>query len=191
MIYSISTIVLQALMTIVGGACLLRCYMQFCNINLGRAAGYQIGGVLLTLSNWLIGPLRKVVPSIGNFDGASLLAAYFIALVKITALWFLSGRRLAIDGILVMSAFEIINLFLSGIIVVVFASVILSWFGASTMAYYFLSSLADPMLRPIRSILPNLGALDLSPLVLLIAVQVVQSLVANFEMMLIPMATYG
>lgn len=191
MIYSISTIVLQALMTIVSGACLLRCYMQYCNINLGKAAGYQIGGHLLSLTNWLIIPLRKILPSLGRIDTASLLAAYLIALIKITALWFLSGRRLAIDGILVMSVFEIINLFLSGVIVIVFASVLLSWLGTGTMAYYFLFSLADPLLRPIRSILPNLGALDLSPLVLLIAIQIVQSLVANFEMMLVPMATLG
>ncbi len=82
-------------------------------------------------------------------------------------------------------------LFISGLIsmyiYIIFASVILSWlmgFGVVNphnptvrAIYQALLAVTEPLLRPIRSILPNLGAIDISPIVLLLGCQFIQSVV--------------
>ena len=186
MIYQISNLFLQALVTIVGGACLIRCYSQYFRINLAHAAGFQISGYLQTLSNWIILPLRKFVPAIGRLDTASLLAAYLIILLKTAVLWVLSGAPVSIAAIILLGVFELVNLFLSGIIAAVFLSVILSWFAAGSMFAYFVNALTEPFLAPIRNAIPRLGMLDLSPLVLFFAVQICQIVLANLELIFIP-----
>jgi YggT family protein len=186
MIYQISNLLLQAIVTIVGGACLIRCYSQYFRINLAHAAGFQISGYLQTLSNWIILPLRKVLPSVGRLDLASLLAAYLITLVKTGILWFISGAPISIAAILLLSVFELINLFLSGIIGAVFLSVILSWFAAGSMFAYFINALTEPFLNPIRNAIPRLGMIDLSPIVLFFAVQIFQIVLANLELIALP-----
>ena len=75
---------------------------------------------------------------------------------------------------------QIINLY----IFVIFASVILSWLIAFNvvnrnnqfvdMIWKFTTAATEPLLRPIRSILPNLGGIDISPIILLFAVNAVQ-----------------
>lgn len=186
MIYQITNLLLQAFVTIIGGACLIRCYLQFFQINIGKATGYQIGAYLMTLSNWLIIPLRKVLPSIGRLDSASLLAAYLIGLAKVFVLWLLSGAPIEVVTLLIFGVFELIELFLSGVIGAVFVSIILSWVSANSMFYYFLSSLTDPLLSPIRRNMPRLGMFDLSPLILLIAIQVLQIILANLKLLIMP-----
>ncbi len=186
MIYQISNLFLQALVTIVGGACLIRCYSQYFRINLAHAAGFQISGYLQTLSNWIILPLRKFIPNIGKLDAASLLAAYLVTLLKTGVLWTLSGAPVSVAAIILLGVFELINLFLSGIIAAVFLSVILSWFAAGSMFAYFINALTDPFLNPIRNAIPRLGMLDLSPLVLFFGAQIFQIVLANLELIFIP-----
>ena len=185
MIYQISSLLLEVFLVLIGGACLIRCYMGFFYIDLGRAAGYQISGYLHSLTNWIILPLRQVLPSFGRFDLASFLAAYLIALIQVGTLWFLSGANNAVSYVFIQSLFEIVNLFLSGVIGAIFVSILLSWFAASSMAYYFLSALTEPLLKPIRNTLPKLGMLDLSPLALLIAIQILQVVLANVQSMVL------
>ena len=186
MIYQISNLFLQALVTIVGGACLIRCYSQYCRINLAHAAGFQISGYLQTLSNWIILPLRKFIPNIGKLDVASLLAAYLVTLLKTGVLWTLSGAPVSVPAIILLGVFELINLFLSGIIAAVFLNVILSWFAAGSMFAYFINALTEPFLGPIRNAIPRLGMLDLSPLVLFFGAQIFQIVLANLELIFIP-----
>lgn len=186
MIYQISNLFLQALVTIVGGACLIRCYSQYFRINLAHAAGFQISGYLQTLSNWIILPLRRFIPAIGKLDAASLFAAYLITLLKTGVLWTLSGAPVSVPAIILLGVFELINLFLSGIIAAVFLNVILSWFAAGSMFAYFINALTDPFLGPIRNAIPRLGMLDLSPLVLFFGAQIFQIVLANLELIFIP-----
>jgi YggT family protein len=80
-----------------------------------------------------------------------------------------------------------INHLITLYVYIIFASVILSWlmgFGVvnpsnpTVRAIYFaLQAVTEPMLRPIRNILPNLGAIDISPIILLLACQFLQSVV--------------
>jgi YggT family protein len=140
-----------------------------------------IGSYVLPLSNWIVIPLRKVIPSIGRFDVASFVAAYLLILAKVAVLLWISGVFLPGLSWLIIAFIDLLDLILSGLIGLVFASVILSWVSAGSQIQYLVSLLVNPLIAPIRKALPNFGALDLSPLVLLLILQVFQIVVSNLR----------
>lgn len=91
MLIQIANLLLQVLVSIVAGACLLRCYLQWLAFNLGMGQNKTIGSYVLPLSNWIVIPLRRVIPSIGRFDVASFVAAYLLILAKVAVLLWISG----------------------------------------------------------------------------------------------------
>jgi YggT family protein len=140
-----------------------------------------IGSYVLPLSNWIVIPLRKVIPSIGRFDVASFVAAYLLILAKVAVLLWISGVFLPGLSWLMIAFIDLLDLILSGLVGLVFASVILSWVSAGSQIQYLVSLLVNPLIAPIRKALPNFGALDLSPLVLLLILQVLQIVVSNLR----------
>ncbi|MDR1936656.1 MAG: YggT family protein, partial [Candidatus Accumulibacter sp.] len=92
-----------------------------------------IGGFVLHLSNWLVLPLRRIVPAIRGFDSASLLAAYLLQVALLALLialtpaygFFDAGTllKVLIDGLRILMRM-IVYLF----IVLLVAQAILSWF---------------------------------------------------------------
>jgi YggT family protein len=140
-----------------------------------------IGSYVLPLSNWIVIPLRRVIPSIGRFDVASFVAAYLLILAKISVLLWISGVFLPSFSWLIIAFIDLLDLILSGLVGLVFASVILSWVSAGSQIQYLVSLLVNPLISPIRKALPNFGALDLSPLALLLILQVLQIVVSNLR----------
>jgi YggT family protein len=122
-----------------------------------------------------------VIPSIGRVDVASLLAAYLLILGKVAILLWISGAFLPGLSWLSLAFIDLLDLILSGLVGLVFASVILSWVSNGSQIQYLVSLLVDPLLAPIRKTLPNFGALDLSPLALLLILQVLQIVVSNIR----------
>ena len=181
MLIQIMNLLLQVLVSIVAGACLLRCYLQWLAFNLGSGQSRTIGAYVLPLSNWIVIPLRRLIPSIGRFDVASFLAAYLLIAGKTAILFLISGADLANALWLLLALIDLADLILSGLVGLVLASVILSWIGAGTQIQFLVSLLVDPLLAPIRKVMPNIGALDLSPLVLLLILQVLQIVVGNLR----------
>jgi len=181
MLIQIANLLLQVTVSIVAGACLLRCYFQWLAFNLGSGQGNSIGAYLLPLTNWIVLPLRRVIPSMGRFDVASLLAAYLLVLAKIIVLSLIVGITPFTISWLIFALFDLLDLTLSGLVGLVLASVILSWVGAGSQIQYLVSLLVEPLLAPIRRALPSLGAIDLSPLVLLLGLQILQIVLNNLK----------
>lgn len=181
MLIQIINLLLQVLISIVAGACLLRCYLQWLAFNLGAGQSKTIGAYILPLSNWIVIPIRKVIPSVGRIDVASLIAAYALVLAKTIVLLFLSGASFSVITWPFLALIDLIDLTLSGLVGLVFASVILSWVSAGSQIQYLVSLLVEPLLTPIRKAIPSFGALDLSPLALLLILQVLQIVVSNLR----------
>ena len=181
MLIQITNLLLQVLISVLAGACLLRCYLQWLAFNLGTGQSRTIGAYILPISNWIVLPLRRLIPSIGRFDVASFLAAYILVTGKVAILILLSGASLSMVSWLIAAFMDLLDLILSGFVGLVFASIILSWVGAGSQIQYLVSLLVDPLLSPIRKAIPNFGALDLSPLVLLLILQVLQIVVNNLK----------
>jgi len=174
-------LLLQVLIGIVAGACLLRCYLQWLAFNLGAGQSKTIGAYILPLSNWIVIPLRRLIPSIGRFDVASFVAAYILVAGKMAILLLLSGASLVGLSWLISAFIDLLDLILSGFVGLVFASIILSWVGSESQIQYLVSLLVEPLLTPIRKVMPNFGALDLSPLALLLILQILQIVVSHLR----------
>lgn len=179
MLLEIANLLSEIAITVIGGACLLRCYLQYLKFNLSPHSGNPIGLYLMPLTNWLIMPLRKIIPSVGRIDSACIVGAYLVVLAKVFLIGLLLGTIPPIISLLIGSVLELIGLVLSILVVLIIANVVLSWVGRGSPTQYMLSEILNPMLVPIKRILPSMGPLDLSPLVLLVLIQIAQIVLSN------------
>ncbi|MDQ9092293.1 YggT family protein [Pseudoalteromonas haloplanktis] len=128
-------------------------------------------------TSFAVNPLRKIIPGLGGLDLASLLLAFIVAAAKITALIFLVGATWEVGFILFNALVTVVKEGLNLLFWVLVIRALLSWVsqGNNPIEAVF-HQLTEPMLRPIRKVLPPLGGLDLSILVLIIALQFAQFL---------------
>jgi YggT family protein len=62
---------------------------------------------------------------------------------------------------------------------------LMSWFSAASDVRYFLAQLVEPLLQPIRRVLPHMGGVDLSPIALLLLIQIAEIVLRNVQMQLV------
>ena len=91
MLYQIVSLLLEVVTGLVTGVCLLRLYMQHQRIPLSARSGNPMGPFMFAMSDWLVLPLRRVLPSVGAWDLASLLAALLVQLVLFGMQWLMLG----------------------------------------------------------------------------------------------------
>lgn len=135
---------------------------------------------ILSLTNWLVMPLRRVLPPVGRVDTASvvaLLAVQFVATIVMFRL--LSGALLPFVPLVVAGLRGLAVAAIKLYTVMVFAYALLSFIapGAHSPAVGLLASLCEPLLAPLRRWLPAAGGLDFSPLVAIIALQALRLLI--------------
>lgn len=145
-----------------------------------RADFYNpISQFIVRFTNPLAMPLRKVLPSQKGFDIASLVLAYVIQVILIVGLFTLGSMPFDWFKILPWAAISllnsILNLYFWGLLVVVISS----WVAPNSYnpALILINQLLEPIVSPIRRVIPDLGGLDFSPLVLILALQVAEILV--------------
>jgi YggT family protein len=130
---------------------------------------------IVRLSNWLIMPLRRVLPPLGRIDSASVAAVMLVSLAKIAALQLASGLGMP-DALawLRFAALDILRTTLWLYFWAIFIYALLSMVAPGTYspANSILESLCEPILGRIRRAVPSIGGLDLSPLWAGIGIQV-------------------
>lgn len=123
--------------------------------------------------------LRRIVPAFGRWDGATLVLLVLVALIKVLLVGLLSGalpRGLYFIGAL---AAELVSLFITLFTVSIIIEVILSWItppGQINPVAPLVKRMNAPLLRPVRRIIPPLGGIDLTPLFVLLGLQVLSML---------------
>ncbi len=172
MFYQIFSFLLEIAAGLLVGLCLLRLYMQYHRVPLSARSGNPIGPLIFALTDWLVVPLRRMIPAVGRLDTASLVAALLIQLAHYTVMWLVSGGHGSPVHVLLLALFGVVRLALSGLSVLVIVYAVLSWVQTHSPMMGLLARLVSPLLQPIRRILPLVGGIDLSPLVLLVLLQV-------------------
>lgn len=128
----------------------------------------------------LLKPLRRIIPSIGGLDIASLILALLVQLVLMALTLLLAygitGNPVAL---LIWSVIGISSLFINIFFYALIISVILSWVaqGSDNPAAKLVNQLCEPLLMPFRRLMPNLGGLDLSPIFAFITIKLLDMLV--------------
>ncbi|WP_333607615.1 YggT family protein [Arsukibacterium sp.] len=149
---------------------LLRFWLQ-----LARADFYNpLSQFVVKATNPLVLPLRRVIPSLGMLDTATLLLAYLVATLKYVVLYLLFVGSISLPVTLLIGLLSLIKE--AGFLVfwVLILRALLSWFSQGrNPVEHVVHQLTEPLLKPIRRILPPMGGLDLSILVVIIALQFV------------------
>jgi YggT family protein len=177
MAYQIISFLLDVAAGLLGGACLLRLYMQYQRIPFGN----PVGRFVFALTDWLVLPLRKVLPAIGKVDTASIVAVFLVEVVEFALLALVAGRLGGLAMLPVLALFGVVRLVISGLIGLVIVYAILSWVQADSPISDIIDRLCAPLLRPWRKIIPLVGGIDLSPLVFLVVLQVIWIVLANVQ----------
>lgn len=126
-----------------------------------------------------IGPLRRVIPPIGRLELAGLLVAWLIALLKFYAISALAGAALPFAAAAAAALADCISMVLWIWFWTLLAGVILSWVPVDNRnpAVPLIYQITEPLLAPIRRLIPPMGGLDLSAMVALLLVQVLRILI--------------
>ena len=103
MLYQITSFLLEVAAGLLSGVCLLRLYMQYQRIPMSARSGNPLGKFIFAFTDWLVLPLRKVVPAVGRWDMASLVAAFLVQLAQFAVLWALLGMGASVASVLVYS----------------------------------------------------------------------------------------
>ncbi|ABM37744.1 YggT family protein [Polaromonas naphthalenivorans] len=183
MLIRILAFLLETAFFILIAAALLRAWMNWLRVSMVG----QPGRFVMALTDWLVKPLRRSLPKpLGQsrVDWASVLAAALMALAYALLWWLLFGLLLGaaaggadfgVAAVLAMLFFAVkmlLRVALQTLFMLVLAYAILSWVQPGSSVYGLLARLTEPMLTPLRRVIPAIGGVDLSALVLLLVLQI-------------------
>lgn len=137
-----------------------------------------LGEFIIAATGWMVVPARRLIPSIAGFDLASLLLAWLVQGLALLAIYSIGGWDFGpAPGIAaaIVAGLALLDLLRFVIYIFVFAlivQVVLSWVNPHSQAGPLFDALTRPFLRPIRRLVPPLANVDLSPLVLIVLLQV-------------------
>ncbi|GAA6134583.1 YggT family protein [Oceaniserpentilla sp. 4NH20-0058] len=149
-----------------------------------RADFYNpISQFVVKATNPLVVPLRKIIPGIGGLDWAAIVLMILVQILAISLSLIIAGYDLPLASIATWALLGTSGMFLKlyfwGLLIMIIAS----WLAPQSYnpALLLLRQIMEPVMAPIRKVLPDMGGLDLSPIVLFLVINV-------FEIVLISMA---
>ena len=173
----------QTLVSFFTALLLFRFYCQLIKLNL-KWIGGNIGLFVFKVTDWLVLPLKKIIPAIKNIDLSSLTAAYLVLCLYTFLKYLLIAGSLPDAGIFVSTCFELISACISGVTGMIFISALLSWFSANEQIKNMFEVLVNPLLRPFRYFIPMIAGVDISPLAALLFLQVLNILIQGIRVQL-------
>jgi YggT family protein len=172
MLNSIVVMVVQTIASLMASMCLLRAYMLWLGLRVGL--GNSAGAWVVGLTDWLVLPLRRVLPKVGRVDLGSLVGAFLVMLLQAAVMALLFGASLNPLAVLLGAVMDLLALVLSGAFWLLVVSIVVSWLRVDEATAYWVQSLVEPMLRPVRRFLPSVAGLDLSPMVVILLIKVLE-----------------
>ena len=156
-------------------AILLRFLLQWC----GAAFYNPISQFLVKVTHPPLRILRRFVPPIGKIDTSSLLLILVLQILTNFTILLLKGLTISFGALAVISLTDLISLLINVFVFSVFARALLSWAnpGAFSATNSILASLTEPLLNMARRFIPDLGGIDLSPLAVLLFLQLAKMVI--------------
>lgn len=156
-------------------------------LQLARADFYNpISQFVVKATNPPLRPLRRFIPGWGGIDGAALVLA--VAIQAITFFLILFALNGSIPGInpLTLLTWSVLNVL--GLIVKIYfwsviAVVVVSWVapGSHHPAIQLVAQITEPVMRPVRNVMPAIGGLDLSPIVVFLILNVISVVIDHMK----------
>jgi len=150
-------------------AILLRLLLQWV-----RADFYNpLSQFLIKITNPVLVPLRRLVPSIGKLDTASVVLMLLLELLQLVLINLIGQTEYGFQFLFLFAVQKLLITLLLTYFVLIIARVLISWIANQSRhpLIPLIYQLTDPILRPISKLLPPMGGIDLSPLFALIALR--------------------
>jgi YggT family protein len=147
-----------------------------------RADFYNpISRFVVAITNPTLVPLRRMIPSVAGIDLAAVVLLIVLEIIKLVLIGLIAGTAMSLGGIVVLSIADLVGLVLNIFIVSILIQAVLSWVAPGSYHPFsgLLHQLNEPLLGPARRIIPPISGLDLSPLVVIIGIQLVKMLVVT------------
>ncbi|CNI15843.1 MULTISPECIES: YggT family protein [Yersinia] len=153
---------------------LLRIWMQWVHSDFYN----PFSQFVVKITQPIVGPLRRIIPSLGPIDSASLLLAFLLMTIKYPLLVLIQSGSMSVS--LYNLLFGVISLVKAAgylIFWVMIIRALMSWVsqGRSPMDY-LLYQLTEPLMAPIRRILPAMGGIDFSAMVVILILYLINYL---------------
>ena len=177
MMEQMASLVLDVIAGLVAGSCLLRVAMQAQRISFHQ----PLGRFVFAMTDWIVMPLRKVIAPISRWDLSSLVAAWLIKALQFLLLWLLAGGRGHLGLLPLVSLVGLLQLVVSALSALVLVHALMSWVQPHAYLMQMTDRLVRPWLDPVRRVVPLIGGVDLSPLVLLLVLQLVGIVLAGLQ----------
>ncbi len=174
MFYNIVFMIVDTVASVLAGALLLRFWMQVVRVRpLASLAQF-----VFQLTDWLVRPLRRLLPGMGGYDWASMIGALLVAVLATLIEVALSGQLNA-QAIVFLSMLRLITWVFYGLTGLLLLGAVFSWINPQAPMAPFIQALNEPILRPIRRVIPMIGNIDLSPLVAFVLLRIALQLVSS------------
>lgn len=186
MISQMLIFLLDTLLGLFSLALLLRFYVQLVRAPYGN----PLSSFLIAITDFLVKPARRVIPGYRGMDLATLLLAWIAQVMLLASVLLLKGYSLsfssnsigtAAGGLALLGLVEIIKTTLYIIMVAIIIQAVLSWINPYNSLAPLLDSFTRPFLGVIREHIPPIGNIDLSPLFVLIVIQLLLFVTAGME----------
>lgn len=137
---------------------------------------------LVRITNPPLLPLRRIVPGYRGLDLASVVLAFALQLAEVLLVTLLLDRNASVGGLLLLTVAELLKLLINIYLWSVVIQAVLSWFNPDPYhpAARVLAQLTAPLLRPARRLLPPISGVDLSPMLVVVALIFVSLLLQDF-----------
>ena len=137
---------------------------------------------LVRITNPPLLPLRRIVPGYRGLDLASVVLAFALQLVEVLLVALLLGQPLGVGGLLLLTVMELLKLLINIYLWSIIIQVVLSWINPDPRhpAARVLTQLTAPLLRPAQRLLPPISGVDLSPMLVVVALIFLSLLLQDF-----------
>jgi YggT family protein len=157
-----------------------------------------LGQAVMALTDWIVKPLRRVIPGLRGYDWATLFAAWLFQVLWLIAIFLLfsAGFDLvsptAFAYVALLALIKLLEAALWILIVAVFAQALLSWVAPDGPLSGLLNALTFPFLRPLRRFIPPIGGtLDITPLIVIVLAQIALLAIPRLETALFTLLFQG
>ena len=174
MLAQIAQIIIDAAAGLIVILLLARFHFQWLRVSFRN----PFGSFIIAATNWIVLPLRRIIPGLAGFDLASLAGALLVQAVGLYLIYAVAGRLFsgtAGETVGVLAGLALVDLLRFSVYLLVFAvivQVVLSWVNPYSPVAPVFNAMTRAFMRPLRRIVPPIGNVDLSPLVLLLILQV-------------------
>jgi YggT family protein len=153
---------------------LLRLLMQLVRADFRN----PVGQFIITVTNPILVPLRRVIPGWGGLDIAAIVIMLLLQFINQFLILTIKGASLHPLSLVILALAALVQLVLNLYFFTILVQVILSWVNphGHNPIVYLLYQINAPIMRPVQKLIPPISGFDLSPIFVLLGLQVVNML---------------